>query len=165
MQFAVEGFGAGEGCTMEGYEAGMCWGVGPGITPSSGLMSFACAVNWVAFAAGLVLSVLGLPSDVSQDTQAILQIANIVGPDVIAGIAGGATGLGGIVAVTQLLFDMGQLILQDIVQNMVIGFFMWLSVAANFAFLWVPGVLEAKLILLGYSIALGLEGLAAGGCL
>src|SRR2546428_482519 len=139
----------------------------PGAPPK--WQSIGCLVNDAAFIIGVILSLLGLPSDVSAEEAVVLQIVNLVGVDFILGavgmLVGGTDVLSGIVAITQLIFDFAQIVLQDLLPRMIQGFFMWLAVTTNFALTFVPGELGVKLILMAYSIGLGLEGLAAGGCL
>ena len=126
-------------------------------------------MNDAAFIIGIILLLLGMSSDVSAEEEAVLQIVNFVGVDTILGAVGALVGgtdvLGGIVAITQLIFDFAQIVLQDLLPRMIQGFFMWLAVTTNFALTFVPGELGVKLILMAYSIGLGLEGIAAGGCL
>ncbi len=92
MHFAVEGFGAGEGCTMEGYEAGMC---GMVTTPPPAFVFSACFAEQIMFGIGVALSVVGV----------------VFGPGRIASWAGGmlAASITGSAAGLSLAVDVGNI--------------------------------------------------------
>ncbi len=112
-------------------------GGNPGGGGNGPVVSPRCAVDWTLLVVGLVMGMLGIWADLQDATMMahILDIATLMGPDfegLSAAFASGNIG-GEISAIAGALFDALQAIWGEIIENIVTGFFMWLSVALNFA--------------------------------